>query len=156
MPACISSVAGDTLFVLGCGRLFEGSPQQMWASLSKMLPLPPSTRVFCAHEYTQSNARFALHANPDSSAVQQRKQEIDEMRAEVCVWGVGMVPCHGQGDGCSAVTVRAFKNSVYLLRDAGSCRGIKLGVTWQICGPLHTLAAGAQQQLHILLVCMLI
>lgn len=75
--------AGDTLFVLGCGRLFEGSPQQMWMSLSKLLPLPSNTRVFCAHEYTQSNAKFALAANPGNAAVQQRKQQIDEMRAQV-------------------------------------------------------------------------
>ena len=48
---------GDTLFAMGCGRLFEGTPRQMWASLSKLLPLPPATLVFCAHEYTQSNAK---------------------------------------------------------------------------------------------------
>lgn len=76
-------MTGDTLFVLGCGRLFEGSPAQMWTSLGKLLPLPASTRVFCAHEYTQSNARFALHANPTSTAMQQRKQEIDDMRSQV-------------------------------------------------------------------------
>ena len=51
---------GDTLFALGCGRLFEGQPQQMWASLSRLAALPDETRVYCAHEYTASNARFAL------------------------------------------------------------------------------------------------
>src|SRR5579875_3693668 len=50
---------GDTLFLMGCGRLFEGTPAQMWTSLSKLRALPPDTRVYCAHEYTQSNARFA-------------------------------------------------------------------------------------------------
>jgi hydroxyacylglutathione hydrolase len=51
---------GDTLFALGCGRLFEGDPEQMWASLSKLAALPDETRVYCAHEYTAANARFAL------------------------------------------------------------------------------------------------
>ena len=51
---------GDTLFALGCGRLFEGKPEQMWASLSRLAALPDETRVYCAHEYTASNARFAL------------------------------------------------------------------------------------------------
>lgn len=55
--------AGDTLFSLGCGRLFEGSPAQMWASLSKLTPLPGDTMVYCAHEYTASNARFAAHVD---------------------------------------------------------------------------------------------
>ncbi|MEO7027451.1 MAG: hydroxyacylglutathione hydrolase, partial [Caulobacteraceae bacterium] len=51
---------GDTLFALGCGRLFEGSPEQMWTSLSRLAALPDATRVYCAHEYTAANARFAL------------------------------------------------------------------------------------------------
>jgi hydroxyacylglutathione hydrolase len=51
---------GDTLFALGCGRLFEGTAEQMWSSLSALAALPPQTRVYCAHEYTASNARFAL------------------------------------------------------------------------------------------------
>ena len=51
---------GDTLFALGCGRLFEGKPEQMWASLSRLAALPEETKVYCAHEYTASNARFAL------------------------------------------------------------------------------------------------
>jgi hydroxyacylglutathione hydrolase len=56
---------GDTLFALGCGRLFEGTPQQMWASLSRLAALPHDTRVYCAHEYTASNARFALSVGDD-------------------------------------------------------------------------------------------
>lgn len=60
-PHPTSAAPGDTLFSLGCGRLFEGTPAQMWASLSKLAPLPPDTRVYCAHEYTASNAKFALH-----------------------------------------------------------------------------------------------
>ena len=55
---------GDTLFALGCGRLFEGKPEQMWASLSRLAALPDETKVYCAHEYTASNARFALSVDP--------------------------------------------------------------------------------------------
>ncbi|HLK24783.1 MAG TPA: hydroxyacylglutathione hydrolase [Caulobacteraceae bacterium] len=56
---------GDTLFALGCGRLFEGTPEQMWASLSRLAALPAETAVYCAHEYTASNARFALSIDDD-------------------------------------------------------------------------------------------
>ncbi len=72
---------GDTLFALGCGRLFEGTPAQMWHSLSKLRALPDETQVYCAHEYTQSNARFALSvdgANPDLVA---RARAVDAARA---------------------------------------------------------------------------
>jgi hydroxyacylglutathione hydrolase len=72
---------GDTIFMLGCGRLFEGTPQQMWRSISKLRALPPETRVYCAHEYTQSNARFALTVEPDNRALVERSRQIDEMRA---------------------------------------------------------------------------
>lgn len=72
---------GDTLFALGCGRLFEGTPAQMWTSLSKLRSLPPATRVYCAHEYTQSNARFALNVEPGNAALVARSAEIDRKRA---------------------------------------------------------------------------
>jgi hydroxyacylglutathione hydrolase len=73
---------GDTLFALGCGRLFEGTPEQMWASLSKILAWPDATRLYCAHEYTQSNARFALSVEPDNAALQARARAIDALRAQ--------------------------------------------------------------------------
>ena len=73
---------GDTIFALGCGRLFEGSPQQMWSSLSKLRALPDDTKVYCAHEYTQSNARFALTVETDNAALRARSAEIDRLRAE--------------------------------------------------------------------------
>ncbi len=72
---------GDTLFALGCGRLFEGTPEQMWGSLSKLRGLPPETRVYCAHEYTQANARFALSVDGDNAQLKARAAEIDETRA---------------------------------------------------------------------------
>ncbi len=73
---------GDTLFTLGCGRLFEGTPAQMWRSLSKLKALPGSARVYCGHEYTQANARFALTVDPDNAALKRRAREIDKLRAE--------------------------------------------------------------------------
>jgi hydroxyacylglutathione hydrolase len=72
---------GDTLFSLGCGRLFEGTPAQMWASLSRLAQLDSGTRVCCGHEYTLANAAFALAAEPDNVALQQRVAEVRELRA---------------------------------------------------------------------------
>ena len=66
---------GDTLFALGCGRLFEGTAAQMWASLSRLTALPDQTRVYCAHEYTASNARFALSVDADP-AVRARAEAV--------------------------------------------------------------------------------
>jgi hydroxyacylglutathione hydrolase len=72
---------GDTLFLMGCGRLFEGTPAEMWRSLGKLRALPPETRVYCAHEYTQANARFALTVDPDNADLRARAQRVDAMRA---------------------------------------------------------------------------
>ena len=72
---------GDTLFALGCGRLFEGTPEQMWSSLSKLAELPGETVVYCAHEYTQANAAFALSVEPGNAALVDRAEEIDRLRA---------------------------------------------------------------------------
>ena len=71
---------GDTLFALGCGRLFEGTPDQMWASLSRIAALPDETVVYCAHEYTASNARFALSVD-DSPELAERTGAIFAARA---------------------------------------------------------------------------
>ena len=71
---------GDTLFAMGCGRLFEGSPEQMYRSLQRLTALPDDTRLYCAHEYTLSNARFAAHAEPENTAVAERLAETKAMR----------------------------------------------------------------------------
>ncbi len=71
---------GDTLFAMGCGRLFEGTPAQMWHSLGKLRALPAATRVFCAHEYTQKNARFALTLEPGNAALVARAAAVDRLR----------------------------------------------------------------------------
>lgn len=72
---------GDTLFAAGCGRLFEGTAEQMWSSLQKLAALPEQTAVYCAHEYTLSNLRFAVHMFPDESAIQARYQHVSAQRA---------------------------------------------------------------------------
>ncbi|MEW5889788.1 MAG: hydroxyacylglutathione hydrolase [Pseudomonadota bacterium] len=71
---------GDTLFGCGCGRLFEGTAQQMWNSLQKLAALPAHTRIYCAHEYTQANIAFALAVEPGNEALHERARQVAEMR----------------------------------------------------------------------------
>ena len=73
--------SGDTLFALGCGRVFETPLEVMWQSLLKLAALPPDTQVYCGHEYTQSNARFALSVDPDNKLLQARARHVDALRA---------------------------------------------------------------------------
>ena len=72
--------SGDTLFAMGCGRLFEGGPAQMYANMQRLATLPPETIVYCAHEYTQSNGRYAAAAEPDNAAVTERMKDVDAKR----------------------------------------------------------------------------
>ena len=71
---------GDTLFAMGCGRLFEGSPQQMFASLNQIKTFPPETKIFCAHEYTEKNGRFALSLDTQNQNLKNRMQEVKAHR----------------------------------------------------------------------------
>lgn len=71
---------GDTLFAMGCGRVFEGTHQQMYQSLNRLAALPPRTQVYCTHEYTLANAKFALHVEPENLAIQERYQHIENLR----------------------------------------------------------------------------
>jgi len=73
---------GDTLFSLGCGRLFEGTPEQMWHSWQKIRALPDETKIYCAHEYTENNARFALSVDPDNIALKRYNETIHRLRAQ--------------------------------------------------------------------------
>jgi hydroxyacylglutathione hydrolase len=72
---------GDTLFAMGCGRLFEGTAEQMFASMQRLAELPPETQVYCAHEYTLSNARYARVAEPDNAAIATRMEAVERARA---------------------------------------------------------------------------
>lgn len=72
---------GDTLFAMGCGRLFEGTAAQMFGNMARLARLAPETKVYCAHEYTQSNGRYALVAEPDNDAIIARMADVDAKRA---------------------------------------------------------------------------
>ena len=73
---------GDTLFAMGCGRLFEGTAAQMFANMQRFAAMPDETVIYCAHEYTQSNGRFALVAEPDNAAIRERMVDVDSARAD--------------------------------------------------------------------------
>ena len=72
---------GDTLFAMGCGRLFEGNAEQMFANMQRFAALPDDVRIYCGHEYTLANARFAAHVDPDNEAVATRLATVADMRA---------------------------------------------------------------------------
>jgi hydroxyacylglutathione hydrolase len=82
LPEHKLAFVGDTLFALGCGRLFEGTPQQMWTSLGKLRAMPDDTTVYCAHEYTQANANFALSVDAENPALRSYADEIAAKRAK--------------------------------------------------------------------------
>ena len=88
LPDDGAAFVGDTLFAMGCGRLFEGSPAQMWASLQKILRWPADTRLYCAHEYTAANGRFALSVEPDNPELLERMRDVERLRAA----GMATVP----------------------------------------------------------------
>ena len=81
LPSERIAFVGDTLFAIGCGRVIEGNAQTMWDSLRKLMALPKETAIYCGHEYTQANARFALTIEPENQALQTRAKEVDRLRA---------------------------------------------------------------------------
>ncbi|WP_439816604.1 hydroxyacylglutathione hydrolase [Zavarzinia sp. CC-PAN008] len=80
-PDADAAFTGDTLFSIGCGRMFEGTPEQFQSSLAKLAGLPDATRIYCGHEYTASNIRFALSVEPGNAALQARAREVEALRA---------------------------------------------------------------------------
>ncbi len=76
-----AAFVGDTLFAMGCGRLFEGTPAQMWNSLQKLMRMPDDTRIYCAHEYTMANGRFALSVEPRNESLRDRMNQVEAARA---------------------------------------------------------------------------
>ncbi|GAA0277020.1 hydroxyacylglutathione hydrolase [Alteraurantiacibacter aestuarii] len=81
LPGSDMAFVGDSVFALGCGRMFEGTAPQFWDSLVRVRSLPPQTVLYCAHEYTASNARFALHADPENEALRAYADEIADKRS---------------------------------------------------------------------------
>jgi hydroxyacylglutathione hydrolase len=81
LPEAGIAFVGDSLFALGCGRMFEGTAPQFWKSLSRLKALPQDTTLYCAHEYTAANAKFALHADPDNAALADYVALVERKRA---------------------------------------------------------------------------
>ncbi|PTX56031.1 hydroxyacylglutathione hydrolase [Litoreibacter ponti] len=106
---------GDTLFVMGCGRLTEGSPADMWPSLQKLMALPPETQIYCSHEYTLTNARFAITVDPDNIALKTRLLDVEQL-AE-------------QGDPAVPSTLKAELETNPFLRAADPGIRAQLGMT---------------------------
>jgi hydroxyacylglutathione hydrolase len=79
-PAEKLAFVGDTLFSIGCGRVIEGNAQMMWQSLLKLRALPDDTRIYCGHEYTQANIRFAKTIEPDNAALEARQRQVEKLR----------------------------------------------------------------------------
>ena len=82
IPEAGLAFVGDTLFAMGCGRIFEGTAEMMWASLQKLAALPGDTIVYCGHEYTLANARFALTVDPDNPALVERTRQVVALRRD--------------------------------------------------------------------------
>lgn len=82
IPAGSVAFVGDTMFAMGCGRIFEGNAKVMWASLKKLMALPPETEIYCGHEYTAANATFALTIDPENVALQKRAKDVAEQRSK--------------------------------------------------------------------------
>jgi len=81
LPAAKVAFVGDTLFAIGCGRVIEGTPEMMWRSLAKLRELPPDTSLYCGHEYTLANARFALTIEPENAALEARAKKVEAQRS---------------------------------------------------------------------------
>lgn len=108
MPQLGAAFTADSLMAMGCGRLFEGTPDMMWASLSKLSALPPETMIYSGHEYTEANARFALTIEPGSAALKERVSQIATARAA----GVPTVPSRLSEEQATNPFLRAHLQSV--------------------------------------------
>ncbi|MXO59150.1 hydroxyacylglutathione hydrolase [Altererythrobacter salegens] len=123
LPEAGIAFVGDSVFALGCGRMFEGTAPQFWASLLRIKAMPLRTTLYCAHEYTQANARFALHADPDNEELRHYSEEIDDRRAT----GKPTVPM---------VLKRELATNPFLRADTP-----EMQARWGGSGPAETFAA---------------
>lgn len=100
--------SGDTIFSMGCGRLFEGTPEQMWQSLSKLFALPSDTYIFCAHEYTLTNAGFCIEIEPDNQDIKKRISEARSLQEK----GIPTIPTQIDLERKTNTLIRATEPNV--------------------------------------------
>ena len=129
IPGAKVAFTGDTLFSLGCGRIFEGDAQSMWSALEKLMTLPDDTQIYCGHEYTTSNGRFALSVEPENEALQARMRDVEILR--------------GQGKPTLPTTLAAEKATNPFLRPGSPAIRARLGLQnaadWQVFARLREL-----------------
>ena len=123
--------SGDTLFAVGCGKLFEGTPQQMFDSLSRLMQLPDDTRVYCGHEYTLSNIRFARAADPENAAL----RELEAKAAKLRELGQPTLPSSIGQERATNPFVRCDEPAV--VRSASARAGKKLGSPVAVLGAIR-------------------
>lgn len=127
IPEAKLAFVGDTLFAMGCGRVLEGTAEMMWASLSKLAALPRETSIYCGHEYTLSNGRFALSIDPDNAAITARMAEAEALRAE----GKPTLP---------TLLADELRTNVFLRADEGIIRDrvkLPIGPPWKVFAELR-------------------
>jgi hydroxyacylglutathione hydrolase len=128
-PSIATVFTGDTLFAMGCGRIFEGDAQMMHGSLQKIAALPDDTKIYCGHEYTLANARFALSVEPENQALVERVKTIEALR--------------GQGQPTLPTTLGLEKATNPFLRTQSPAIRARLGLQgapdWQVLGRLREL-----------------
>ena len=118
---------GDTLFAMGCGRVNEGTMQEMWESVSKVGALPPDTSVYCGHEYTVSNGKFALTVDPDNADLKARMSEVEGLRAK----GLPTLPTTVARERATNPFLRAASPAI---RDR---LGLKTAQAWEVFAELR-------------------
>lgn len=129
IPDAKVAFTGDTLFSLGCGRIFEGDAESMWGAIQKLTALPGDTQIYCGHEYTAANGRFALSVEPENEALQARVREVETLR--------------GQGKPTLPTTLAAEKATNPFLRSNSAAIRARLGMQnapdWQVFARLREL-----------------
>lgn len=129
IPDAKVAFTGDTLFSLGCGRIFEGDAESMWGALQKLMALPGETQIYCGHEYTAANGRFASSVEPENEALQARIREVETLR--------------GQGKPTLPTSLAAEKATNPFLRTNSAAIRARLGLQnapdWQVFARLREL-----------------
>lgn len=127
IPEADIAFVGDTLFAMGCGRVLEGNHEMMWASLKRIAGLPSQTMLYCGHEYTEANARFALTIEPENAALQARAAAVAKMRAE----GLATLPTKLADELETNVFLRPHS---YAIRNR---LGMRMEADWRVFGEIR-------------------